>query len=157
MTLSHETARKLVGRGEFGQLRRLAEPFLANSMAIEPSALVPLAHALVYTGESQRALSLLSTLDVDSKTTNINRSHARLVLGLANRSAGLMTLALSQFQKALHLAQEAKNWDDVAWAQVYLFRHMIDSDPVDVAPRCCQRCERRLRGRALPTFSYSST
>jgi len=134
MSFSHETAMKLVGRGEFGELRRLAEPYLANSMTLEPRALVPLAHALVYTGESQRALSLLSTLDVHSKATNINRSHARLVLGLANRSAGSMTLALSQFQKALHLAQEAKHWDDVAWAQVYLFRHMIDSDPVDVAP-----------------------
>src|SRR5690349_24251305 len=130
MSLSYEIANKLIEQGAFGELRRIAEPYLVNSTTLEPRLLVPLAHALVYTGDSRRALSLLAKLDLESKTTKINRSHARLVLGLANRAAGLMTVALSQFQKALHLAQEDKNSDDVAWAQVYLFRHMIDSHPV---------------------------
>ena len=134
MSLSYETACRLVEHGEFGALRRIAEPHLGNVKSLEPRTLVMVAHALVYTGDSRRALSLLTTIDLESKAAHLNRSRARLVLGLANRSAGSMTIALSQFQKALHLAQESGTSDDVAWAHVYLFRHMIDSHPVDLAP-----------------------
>jgi DNA-binding NtrC family response regulator/tetratricopeptide (TPR) repeat protein len=134
MSFTYDTANKLAEQGEFGALRQMAEPYLGNPRTIDPSTLVLVAHALVYTGEGRRALSLLATLNLESGTVDLNRSRARLVLGLANRAAGSMTIALSQLQRAHHLAQESGSLEDIAWAHVYLFRHMIDSHPVDLAP-----------------------
>lgn len=135
MTLSYDTASRLVDQGEFGELRRLAEPHLAaNGSRVDPGVVVMVANALIYTGEDRRALSLLSSLDLESKALGSNRSRARLVLGLASRAAGSMTVALSHLQRALHIAQESEDAKQVAWAHVYLFRHLIDSHPTDVAP-----------------------
>src|SRR5688572_13472192 len=59
MSQTYESAKRLVDEGEFGELRRLAEPLLNQAAALEPRLLVQVAHALVYTGEGHRALSLL--------------------------------------------------------------------------------------------------
>jgi DNA-binding NtrC family response regulator/tetratricopeptide (TPR) repeat protein len=134
MSLTYETAKALIDRGEFGELRSLAEPLLARDSELDPMLRVLVAHALVHAGNGTRALSLMSSLDIESRAIRRIRSRARLVLGLANRSQGLMTRALEEFQRALHIAQEQGAVEDAAWAHLHLFRQLIDGHPVDLAP-----------------------
>ena len=134
MNLTYESAKSLVDGGQFGELRKLANPPLTQGFVLEPRLRVLVAHALVYTGESKAALSLLSTLDLESRSGDWSRWRARLVIGLANRAVGSMTKALGEFQRALHIAQESGTAADIAWAHIYLFRHLIEGHPVDLAP-----------------------
>jgi DNA-binding NtrC family response regulator/tetratricopeptide (TPR) repeat protein len=134
MSLTYEAAQKLVDSGEFGELRKHAERLLDARPTLEPRLRVLIAHALVHTGEGQRALSLLSTVDLESRAGHWSRWRGHLVMGLAKRAVGSMTAALSDLQRAVHLAQESGTLEEIAWAHIYLFRHMVDGHPIDLAP-----------------------
>lgn len=134
MSLTYEAAQKLVDSGEFGELRKHAERLLDARPTLEPRLRLLIAHAFVHTGEGQRALSLLSTMDLESRAGHWSRWRGHLVMGLAKRAVGSMTAALSDFQRAVHLAQESGTLEEIAWAHIYLFRHMVDGHPIDLAP-----------------------
>ena len=57
------------------------------------------------------------------------RSRAASILGLISQAEGNIVVAAQHFQAGVRLAYESKDPERIAWAQLYLFRQLIDGHP----------------------------
>ena len=132
MILSYDEAVRLFRSGEFGTLANAFEKARPTDSRLDPQVRILVAHALARVGFSERARELLPQ-DVVSPWSLRQRAMAHSVLGLASRGVGEFSEALAHFQVAIRLSQDQPDLEEAAWAQLHLFRHLLDSGRPDLS------------------------
>ncbi len=128
MPISQSEAERLFGAGEFSELVRLSEFAPVTARALDSRTRIVLTHALALTGQLALAKELVS-LDTTSASIPSVRSRAALILGLIDQAEGNVVTAAHHFQSAVRLAHESGDTERIAWAQLHLFRQLVDGHP----------------------------
>jgi DNA-binding NtrC family response regulator len=126
MIPSYDTALRLFRSGEFGSLAKDFHQPQSSDSRIDLPARLLIAHALVRVGLPERARELLPPALVSAIAPRA-RAMAQMVLGLASRGIGNFDEALAHLQLAVRLSQEQGDLEETAWAQLHLFRHLLDA------------------------------
>ena len=149
MAFTHLDATRLFGAGEFLELLRLSGFTRALAPSLEARTRIILTHALAFTGQYAVARELVA-LDVTSQPSLGIRSRAQCILGIIEAAEGNMALASNHFHAAVHLAREALDSEQVAWAYLYLFRLLIDGQPTHAVMGLLPEVRRAVTNAGLP-------
>lgn len=128
MRLTYEAATSLFREGQFLQLVD-ASGQKEERRALEPRLRVIVANALVFLARLEEAKTL-AELDRYAPTAAGVRSQAESALAGANWRAGDVDSATRHAQAAAHFASESGESERIAWAQLQLFRIMIECSPI---------------------------
>jgi DNA-binding NtrC family response regulator len=126
MSLNYEEAERLVDLGEFEELRRCTDLTESGLRTIDSTHKVLVAQALALSGHLDSSRRVIGSVD-ESSVSAATRSGVALVRGLISEGSGALSEALEHFRLALRLASSAKDDVQIAWAQLRIFRHTIDS------------------------------
>jgi DNA-binding NtrC family response regulator len=132
MTLSYETATTLFRDGDFIGLVRSSGRTYDEWRGLESRQRVLVANALARVGQMDAA-QRLAELDRNSPSPPGIRSQAESAFCAIQRRRGNHIAALNHAQSAVFLAHESTDTDRTAWAQLDLFRLLIDIGPFDKA------------------------
>ena len=132
MAFSYEAAAKLFREGEFRALVESSGRTHDERRTLEPRQRVIVAHVLALVGQLEAA-EQLAELDRNSPTPATIRSQAESTFCVVQRRLGNHSAALHHAQSAVFLAQESNDAERMAWAQLYLFRLLIEVGPLDKA------------------------
>jgi DNA-binding NtrC family response regulator/tetratricopeptide (TPR) repeat protein len=130
MGLSYEAAAKLFRDGEFLELVRASGRSQNERKALDPRYRVVLANALAFIGELEAA-QRLAEMDRHPPLPLVIRSQAESALALVSRRDGDHNSAFRHSRSAAYLAQESNDSERIAWAQLHLFRLLIEVGPID--------------------------
>ena len=129
MTLSHDTAIALFREGRFSELIHLAGRTDSERRNLEPQHRVVVANAFAIIGELDQARQL-AQLDLQPPTHAAVRSQAELTISATDWRKGDISSAIKHAQAAVRLAQDAHHSERLAWAQLQLFRLLLERGPV---------------------------
>ena len=132
VAFSYEAASKLFGDGEFLALVQASGRSHDERRAYEPRQRVIVANALAVVGQLEAA-QRLAELDRDTPTPPAIRSQSESTFCVIQRRLGNHIAALHHAQAAVFLAQESGEAQRIAWAQLHLFRVLIEIGPFDKA------------------------
>ena len=132
MAFSYEAASKLFRDGEFLALIQASGRSHDERKAHEPRQRVIVANALALVGQLEAA-ERLAELDRHPPIPSGVRSQAESTFCVIQRRLGNHIAALHHAQSAVFLAQESNEAERIAWAQLHLFRLLIEIGPLDKA------------------------
>src|SRR6185503_3794623 len=132
VAFSYEAASKLFRDGEFLARIQTTGRNADERKAHEPRQRVLVANALSLVGQLEEA-GRLAELDRHSPSPPSVRSQAESTFCVIQRRLGNHTAALRHAQSAIFFAQESNDPERTAWAQLYLFRLLIEIGPLDKA------------------------
>jgi DNA-binding NtrC family response regulator/tetratricopeptide (TPR) repeat protein len=133
MPLSHQVADELFRAGRFVELVRRAVGTPQGAIHLPPSPLrILVAHALFYLGHLTTAREVVKS----QQHTPGSQARAEIILGLVEKRTGDFKAAARHFQNAAHLSRESGSASTLAWAQLHVFRLLLEHEQYDVlAPR----------------------
>jgi tetratricopeptide (TPR) repeat protein len=132
VAFNYEAASRLFRRGEFLSLVQAAGRNHTERKTLDPCVRVIVANALALIGELEDA-EQLAGLDRNPPTPPAIRSQAESTFCVIQRRIGNHIAALQHAQSAVFLAQESSEVDRIAWAQLHLFRVLVEIGPFDKA------------------------
>jgi DNA-binding NtrC family response regulator/tetratricopeptide (TPR) repeat protein len=128
MDLTYEPATRLFREGDFEAILTRSTRVLRTLRSLEPRLRVIVAHTLALTGELDDAYKL-AEVDRLAQSPPPIRWRAELVLALVLWRKAEMDGALRHFHAAVRLAHESNSASKIAWANLHLFRCLIDGHP----------------------------
>lgn len=126
-----EIAQQLLRDGELPALTSSVDVGSRAFEALAPEHQLIFAQAFASLGEWEQARRSLAFID-EAALPPLLRSRAQVVLGLLARGRDSMIKAQEHFQFALRLAAASGDREQLAWAELRLFRHLIDRSSNDV-------------------------
>ena len=132
MAFNYEAARRLFRDGEYLALIQSSGRTHAERSAHEPRHRVLLANSLALVGQLESA-QRLAEIDRHPPASLSVRSQAESTLCVVERRLGNHNAAQRHAQAGLLLAQESNDVERTAWAQLHLFRLLIEIGPLDKA------------------------
>jgi tetratricopeptide (TPR) repeat protein len=132
MAFNFEAASRLFRDGEYLALIQASGRTDAERAAHEPRHRVLLANSLALIGQLESA-QRLAELDRHPPASLSIRSQAESTLCVVERRLGNHNAAQRHAQAALLYAQESNDTERIAWAQLHLFRLLIEIGPADKA------------------------
>ena len=127
MSLNYESAERFFAAGEFAQLTKCTDCSDAGMRHLSNEHRLLVAQALALTGDLAQASRIIQSIGED-KLTPLIQTHICIVRGTIAEAAGSASEAFGHFQAALRFARLTNDVHQVAWAQLRLFRHLIDTD-----------------------------
>jgi len=125
MSISYETARALFKNGCFTELVANSNLAATGLASLRAKHRLLLAHALFFTDNLELSRSIAESVN-ENETSN----HARreIVLGLVAKQSGFPQDSARHFQHAVYLARQTRDVQEEGWAQLYLFRLLVESE-----------------------------
>jgi DNA-binding NtrC family response regulator/tetratricopeptide (TPR) repeat protein len=133
MAPSYEAAVGLFRQGEFPRLIEAFGTTEDERRALSPRYRVIVANALAFLGHLDEA-KRLAQLELNPPSgPPLVKSQAESTLALVHWKEGDVVSAFRHAQSALHLAQESKDPERMAWAHVHLFRLLAEGGSIENA------------------------
>ncbi|MBI4266454.1 MAG: sigma 54-interacting transcriptional regulator [Acidobacteria bacterium] len=131
LSLSYESTKALFAIGHY---RRIIEQSGISDAAVAPldqKHRLLIAQALIHS-DIQRACEMAQR-EYTSGSPPSARSTCELIIGLAQRRGGAFEKAITHFGRAIQLAIEAGNENQIAWGYLHLFRLLVEIQPHEAA------------------------
>jgi DNA-binding NtrC family response regulator/tetratricopeptide (TPR) repeat protein len=130
MPLTHADIERMFVLGRYAELIRATRFNPTTAAGFEAPTRVMLTQTLAFTGDFEQAKRLAS-LDAEHPNLKV-RSQAHSTLGIVHDASNDLPGARHHHQAAVRFAQEANDSEQLAWAQLYFFRSLIESQPAAV-------------------------
>lgn len=129
MPLTYEAAEELFRTGQFVELVRKAAGTPAAATRLPSAAVrIVVAHSIFYLGQLAIARSMAEGVHQTPQT----QARAEIVLGLVDKRTGDFEAAIRHFQSAAHISKESQDASTFAWAQLHIFRLLLESEQYEV-------------------------
>ena len=153
MIPSYDVVLRLFRSGEFGvPSHRISRRHSRVTAGINLPVRILIAHGLVRVGFPERARELLPEALVSSMAPRL-RAIAQTALGLASRGLGDFNEALAHLQLAVRLSQEQADSEEAGWAQLHLFRHLLDGGNPDLPQAMIPTVRQAVRRAGSPQLT----